>query len=275
MAPTNIINDYFLDVQTSANRLHEALRLAETAATAPPPPPRRGANRQAPVLQVTAEDPVELEENLRVDINKLLNNPLTKAQPKGHGSIPLKAVHASHVLHKALVKMARLGDETAPAKVDDSEIPADFDSLIGRFVAAIDPVHPFLRPHLEEEKADDTTVAEDGVDEGQQQPPPNKINLVLRPRREKQPNGANLRRSARIIDRDARIAAFERQALVEDPITGTGPEDGQEELEFNTVRDKDFVVTDDEPVAGGSASESEVAEEDGSDEEGEEEENDE
>jgi hypothetical protein len=130
-------------------------------------------------------------------------------------------------------------------------------------------VHPFLRPYVEEEMADDATLEEDdGVDEGQQQsPPPKKINLVLRPRREKEPNGTNLRRSARIIDRNARIAAFAREALVEDPILGIGPEDGQEEPEFSTVQDKDFVVTDDEPVAAGSASESEAAAEDRSGEE--------
>jgi hypothetical protein len=145
MASRELVNTDFLNFYDDACALREALKPVTSVAK----PALRGVKRQVPVPQATADMPA-LEEALRESLAKVLSNPLTKTQPKGHGIIPLRAVHDCRKLHAMLVKIRRQGDENAAAKVSDDEIPPDFDAQFRRFIAAIDPTHPFL-----EKKVDD------------------------------------------------------------------------------------------------------------------------
>jgi hypothetical protein len=281
MAPANFSNlDYGLFYDDCGN-LFEALKPVVSV----PQPVRRGVRRQqAPVQEATSDVPA-LEAAFQESLGRILSSPQTKAQPKGHGIIPLKAIHPCRKLYEALVKMARLGDESAPTKVDDNEIPFGFDGLLGRFIDAIDPDHPFLPLDKEEEKKVDAGGAEsEDPNKGQQELPPNESDLALRPRRKRIPvDAAEPRRSRRLATRDAygadrntRMATFERYALPKGPRA----EEGESDLEFNfdMATDDKFVADDNEPVTSGPANEEEEDEDeeegddDDDDEEGSEEE---
>jgi hypothetical protein len=143
MASSKIVNPDWLNLYDDAGALLEALNPVTNVAR----PALRGVKRQASVPQATANMPA-LEEALRESLSKVLNNPLTKTEPTGHGIIPLRAVHDCRKLHAMLVKLT--DDKNAPAKVSDDEISSDSDDQFGRFIAAIDPTHPFLRGGREE-----------------------------------------------------------------------------------------------------------------------------
>ena len=161
MTSANIINSEFLTFYEDCGNLHDALEPIVV-----PQPARRGVRRQAPVAQATPDIPA-LEVALQESLYRLLNNPLTKAEPKGHGIMPLKAIHDCRKFYAVIATIARSGDETASAKVADDEIPHELDGLLGKFVVAIDPTHPFLPVEVEEEKKVDGEAEVENPDEEQ------------------------------------------------------------------------------------------------------------
>jgi hypothetical protein len=218
MASSKIVNPDWINLYDDAGALLEALNPPTNVAQ----PALRGVRRQTQTQQATADMPA-LEEALRESLSKFLHNPLAKTEPMGHGVTPLEAVHDCRKLYAMIVKLT--DDKNAPAQVGDDEIPPEFDGQFRRFIAAIDPTHPFLEKKEDPEAADRHHQARSQAEE----------------------EG----RSKRCTQASSQSACCQREEAIE---VG-GLEDG-EATELDAVQhggadvgDKTFVVDGNEPVA--------------------------